>query len=232
MVTLTMVMFGIGAGLPLILLGLLSRATLMRARTRLMSAGKFGKGLYMLSGGGITYPGSLIGVAEGTVEMWIAPRFNGSDAAFATSGYSILSFNAANGDFFTIGEDSAHQGRIADVERHQLRAVRVAAVTAEVQRAQRQGSFRRVAPRLVGFVKLRDGLFESFASDQPHRIKGTSALVPAEPDPQLIRTRISKLLDFFTLIDALATRLMALDPQDLAELRQLFETSDDTPDSV
>jgi cytochrome c-type biogenesis protein len=45
MVTLTMVMFGIGAGLPLILLGLLSRATLMRARTRLMSAGKFGKGL-------------------------------------------------------------------------------------------------------------------------------------------------------------------------------------------
>jgi cytochrome c biogenesis protein CcdA len=44
-VTLTMAVFGIGAGLPLILFGMLSRATLMRLRTNLMSAGKFGKGL-------------------------------------------------------------------------------------------------------------------------------------------------------------------------------------------
>lgn len=44
-VTLTMTIFGIGAGLPLILFGMLSRATLMRLRTNLMSAGKFGKGL-------------------------------------------------------------------------------------------------------------------------------------------------------------------------------------------
>jgi cytochrome c biogenesis protein CcdA len=44
-VMLTMVVFGIGAALPLILLGLLSRATLMRVRWRLMSAGKLGKGL-------------------------------------------------------------------------------------------------------------------------------------------------------------------------------------------
>jgi cytochrome c biogenesis protein CcdA len=42
-VTLTMAAFGIGAALPLILLGLLSRTTLMRARARLMSAGKLGK---------------------------------------------------------------------------------------------------------------------------------------------------------------------------------------------
>ncbi len=44
-VALTMAAFGIGAGLPLILLGLVSRATLMRLRTKLMSAGKLGKGL-------------------------------------------------------------------------------------------------------------------------------------------------------------------------------------------
>jgi cytochrome c-type biogenesis protein len=44
-VALTMIVFGIGAALPLILLGLLSRATLMRVRSRLMSAGKLGKGL-------------------------------------------------------------------------------------------------------------------------------------------------------------------------------------------
>ncbi|WP_298256630.1 cytochrome c biogenesis protein CcdA [Bradyrhizobium sp.] len=44
-VALTMAAFGIGAGVPLVLLGLVSRATLMRMRTNLMSAGKLGKGL-------------------------------------------------------------------------------------------------------------------------------------------------------------------------------------------
>ena len=44
-VALTMVVFGIGAALPLVVLGLLSRASLMRLRTNLMSAGKLGKGL-------------------------------------------------------------------------------------------------------------------------------------------------------------------------------------------
>lgn len=44
-VTLTMAVFGVGAALPLILLGLLSRATLLRVRASLMSAGKLGKGL-------------------------------------------------------------------------------------------------------------------------------------------------------------------------------------------
>jgi len=44
-VALTMTVFGLGAAVPLILLGLLSRVTLMRARDRLMSAGKLGKAL-------------------------------------------------------------------------------------------------------------------------------------------------------------------------------------------
>lgn len=44
-VAFTMAVFGIGAAVPLVLLGLLSRATLMRARSSLMSAGKLGKGL-------------------------------------------------------------------------------------------------------------------------------------------------------------------------------------------
>ena len=44
-VALTMAVFGIGAALPLILVGLLSRTTLMGVRSRLMSAGKLGKGL-------------------------------------------------------------------------------------------------------------------------------------------------------------------------------------------
>jgi cytochrome c biogenesis protein CcdA len=47
-VAFTMAVFGIGAAVPLVLLGLLgllSRAALMRARSSLMSAGKLGKGL-------------------------------------------------------------------------------------------------------------------------------------------------------------------------------------------
>lgn len=44
-VALTMAAFGIGAALPLVLLGLLSRATLVRVRSNLMSVGKFCKGL-------------------------------------------------------------------------------------------------------------------------------------------------------------------------------------------
>ena len=44
-VTLTMAVFGIGAGVPLVLLGLLSHTTLMRFRGRLAAAGKLGKGL-------------------------------------------------------------------------------------------------------------------------------------------------------------------------------------------
>jgi cytochrome c-type biogenesis protein len=44
-VALTIVVFGVGAALPLVVLGLLSRASLMRLRTNLMSAGKLGKGL-------------------------------------------------------------------------------------------------------------------------------------------------------------------------------------------
>lgn len=48
-ITLAMAVFGVGAALPLVLLGLLSRATLMRVRASLMSAGKFGKGLLGVS---------------------------------------------------------------------------------------------------------------------------------------------------------------------------------------
>ncbi|MBS0527927.1 MAG: cytochrome c biogenesis protein CcdA [Proteobacteria bacterium] len=42
-VALTMAVFGIGAALPLVVLGLLSRATMMRVRDSLLSAGKLGK---------------------------------------------------------------------------------------------------------------------------------------------------------------------------------------------
>lgn len=42
-VTLVMALFGLGAGIPLILLGLLSRQAMMRVRSKLFTAGKVGK---------------------------------------------------------------------------------------------------------------------------------------------------------------------------------------------
>jgi cytochrome c-type biogenesis protein len=44
-VAMTMMVFGSGAALPLVLLGLVSSATLTRMRMRLMSVGKLGKGV-------------------------------------------------------------------------------------------------------------------------------------------------------------------------------------------
>jgi cytochrome c-type biogenesis protein len=56
-VTLVMLAFGLGAAVPLVLLGLLSRDTLMRWRGRLMDAGKSGK---LVLGGLLVVLGLLI----------------------------------------------------------------------------------------------------------------------------------------------------------------------------
>lgn len=53
-VTLVMALFGLGAGLPLVLLGLLSRQAMMHVRSKLFTAGKIGKrilGIVLLSVG-------------------------------------------------------------------------------------------------------------------------------------------------------------------------------------
>jgi len=65
-VALTMALFGIGAALPLILLGLLSRATLMAVRSRLMSAGKLGKA--MLGAAFILIGAAIVSGADKRVE--------------------------------------------------------------------------------------------------------------------------------------------------------------------
>jgi cytochrome c biogenesis protein CcdA len=59
-VALTMLSFGIGAGLPLVLLGMLSREALMRWRTRLLQAGGKGKmifGAVLLTAGMLVFTG-------------------------------------------------------------------------------------------------------------------------------------------------------------------------------
>jgi cytochrome c-type biogenesis protein len=56
-VALTMLVFGIGAGLPLVLLGMLSREALMRWRNRMLSAGSRGK---MILGAVLLFAGMLV----------------------------------------------------------------------------------------------------------------------------------------------------------------------------
>jgi cytochrome c biogenesis protein CcdA len=66
---LLMLIFGIGAAAPLVLLGSLSRASVMKVRGRLLSAGKYGKqvlGLIMLVLGLLIATGS-----DKSLETWI-----------------------------------------------------------------------------------------------------------------------------------------------------------------
>jgi len=67
-----MLIFGIGAAAPLVLLGSLSRVSMMKIRGRLLTAGKFGKqvfGLIMLVLGVLIATG-----ADKSLEAWILDR--------------------------------------------------------------------------------------------------------------------------------------------------------------
>ena len=71
-IALLMLIFGVGAAAPLVLLGSLSRATLMQVRGRLLSAGKYGKqllGLVMLGLGALIATGM-----DKSVEAWVLDR--------------------------------------------------------------------------------------------------------------------------------------------------------------
>jgi len=67
-VALTMLVFGIGAALPLMLLGVLSREAMMRWRSRLVETGKTGKTLL----GGLLIAIGLL-VASG-LDKWLEAR--------------------------------------------------------------------------------------------------------------------------------------------------------------
>lgn len=71
-IALLMLIFGIGAALPLVLLGSLSRASMMKIRGRLLSAGKYGKqafGLILLALGILIATGT-----DKSLEAWILDR--------------------------------------------------------------------------------------------------------------------------------------------------------------
>jgi cytochrome c-type biogenesis protein len=68
-IALLMLLFGIGAAAPLVLLGSVSRASMIRIRGRLLSVGKYGKQLFGLA---ILILGVLIATgADKSLETWI-----------------------------------------------------------------------------------------------------------------------------------------------------------------
>jgi cytochrome c-type biogenesis protein len=71
-IALLMFIFGLGAAAPLVLLGSLSRASMMRIRGRLLSAGKYGKRLFGLA---LVVLGVLIATrTDKSLEAWILSR--------------------------------------------------------------------------------------------------------------------------------------------------------------
>lgn len=68
-VTLLMALFGLGAGVPLVVLGLLSRQALMKVRNRLLMAGKFGK--QILGGVMLLLGGLILSGADKLFEAWV-----------------------------------------------------------------------------------------------------------------------------------------------------------------
>jgi cytochrome c-type biogenesis protein len=68
-VTVLMALFGLGAGVPLASLGLLSRQATMRIRNRLLVAGKFGK--QVLGGVMILLGGLILSGADKRFEAWV-----------------------------------------------------------------------------------------------------------------------------------------------------------------
>ena len=68
-VMLTMFAFGVGAALPLVLLGLISATTLSRLRNRLLSAGKLGKSL--MGGAFILVAIMIISGVDKRLEAWL-----------------------------------------------------------------------------------------------------------------------------------------------------------------
>lgn len=59
-------------------------------------------------------------------------------------------------------------------------------------------------------------------------LERTEALVPNDSSAGPLQERISSLRKFFSLIDTLATKLLILEPDDLDELRKLFDSPDET----
>lgn len=75
------------------------------------AAGRFGQALALANPGRLTYArGDNLPLTEGTWELWIAPRTDGSDPIYADSGrrHVLLYYQTADGDDLFIAEDAGN----------------------------------------------------------------------------------------------------------------------------
>jgi len=70
--------------------------------------GRFGSGVTVAKDGVLSYP--LQGIWDlntGTVEMWVASRFDGANAIFSKLNHALLLYTAANGDQFIVASSTS-----------------------------------------------------------------------------------------------------------------------------
>jgi hypothetical protein len=60
--------------------------------------GKWGSAVEIAPGGILAYPTQNLSLQNGTIEVWVSPIFDGTNAAFAQPGNEVLQYYAANGD--------------------------------------------------------------------------------------------------------------------------------------
>ncbi len=73
----------------------------------LFGSGRWGKALYLDSGGSLAYPrADSVNFDQGTIEMWIAPRFDGTNPVYNSANVTLFGYTAPNGDTFLIHQSA------------------------------------------------------------------------------------------------------------------------------
>ncbi|MGH9767045.1 MAG: putative glycoside hydrolase [Blastocatellia bacterium] len=69
--------------------------------------GKWGSALAIAPGGKLSYPvAGNLNFQTGTIEMWISPRFDGTNAIYGQYNHSLVLYSLPNGDQFIVAENS------------------------------------------------------------------------------------------------------------------------------
>ena len=76
------------------------------------AAGKFGQAVTLAANGTLAYPqGGNLSFQDGTIEMWVSPRYDGSNALYVTAPQVVFQyFWGANGDQLVLAEGTSGGG--------------------------------------------------------------------------------------------------------------------------
>ncbi len=84
--------------------------------------GKWGSALSVNQGGILKYPlAGNLDFREGTIEMWIAPRFDGTNPIYSKYNHALLLYHSPAGDQFLVSESTSYGFYAGSVIHHQYR---------------------------------------------------------------------------------------------------------------